>query len=155
VENMPPQETSSAITSIVGSEITAVEQKMNSLLERGAQRSQELEEEQERENQAIRDATGEDVLNSPVPAWVLTDEEQKTFDSLRTRIQRLNQVQSFFRDDPELMQMVDSAIAKRTQAAQRRQTGITIGVALISLPAGWLLSAVSPVAAVTQLLGGK
>jgi hypothetical protein len=63
-----------------------------------------------------------------------------------------------FHHDPELMRLVDASIQKRVQAAkvraqQRRQTIFTIIVTVDSLTVGWLLSAVSPVSAVAQLVG--
>jgi hypothetical protein len=140
---------SSAITGIVGSAVGAIQQQISAILERGRARSKELEEERAREDEAA----GGNIAHEPILPWTLTPEEDATLTNLQTRVQRLNQVQSFFRDDPELMHLVDSAIAKRTQAASRRQTLIAVGVALASLVAGWLLSAVSPVSAVTQLFG--
>jgi hypothetical protein len=137
-------DTGLAIEGIVDGELASVRRKFDELYKRGKRRSDELLAKQKR-------GTGGGVRSAPVPLLTFTPEEQVAFDNLRTRVQRLNQVQTFFHDDPELMRMVDSAIANHTKAAQRRQSFLTVGVALVSLLAGWLLSAVSSVAAVGHL----
>lgn len=94
----------------------------------------------------------------------LTDDEKASMDRLQARAKRLRQMQKLFKDDPELMRIVDVTIGNQLKAAeerqqtqarlaQRRQTAFSVVFSVLSLIAGWLLSAVSPVSAVARLVG--
>jgi len=74
-------------------------------------------------------------------------QRQEAVKKIDASARRLRQVQKYFREDPELMHLVDASIAKNTRMMQRRQTIISTSIAVISLLVGWLLSAVSPVSA--------
>jgi hypothetical protein len=101
------------------------------------------------------------------PAAKRTPEEEAAAEAIRAlsnRMQNLQQVLGLFHRDPDLMRLVDTSIQKRMQgaekkqaaiarAAQRRQTIFTVVLAVISLAAGWLLSAISPVSTVAHLVG--
>jgi hypothetical protein len=82
-----------------------------------------------------------------------TDEEAAALRIIEVRAKELRQVESIVSADPELMTLVDASIAGiHVKAAQRRQSRTLIAVAILSLIAGWLLSAISPATAVVQLL---
>jgi hypothetical protein len=61
------------------------------------------------------------------------------------RAERLQQVQAWFSEDPALERFVETAIKGRVKAVTRRQTTITVIVAILSLDAGWLLNAYKPI----------
>jgi hypothetical protein len=71
--------------------------------------------------------------------------------SLDERIVRLTQMREWLHDDA-LRTMVDDVIGQQVKATARRQVVYSFIVGVISLIAGWLLSAVSPVAALANLL---
>jgi hypothetical protein len=81
-------------------------------------RSRVSDVERAREDEAAR-AASYNVLHEPTPLWSHSPKEGASLTSLQTSIQRLNQAQSFLREDPVLMHTVDAAIAKRAQVAQR------------------------------------
>ncbi len=69
--------------------------------------------------------------------------------ALDERIVRLTQMREWLRDDA-LRTMVDDVIGHHVKASERRQVIYSVIVGVVSLLAGWLLSAVSPV---STLLG--
>lgn len=71
--------------------------------------------------------------------------------SLDERITRLTQMREWLQDDT-LRTMVDDVIGQQVRAAARRQVAYSFIVGVISLVAGWLLSAISPVATLANLL---
>lgn len=71
--------------------------------------------------------------------------------SLDERIVRLTQMREWLRDDT-LRTMIDDVIGQQVRATAQRQLVYSFVVGVISLIAGWLLSAVSPVATLTNLL---
>jgi len=73
--------------------------------------------------QAVRPATGIAVLDGD--------------------IERLRQIREWLQDD-RLRALVDNAIGQQTRASERRQATWSTMIALVSLLAGWGLSAVSP-----------
>jgi hypothetical protein len=82
-----------------------------------------------------------------------TDEEKAALQAIEDQAKELRQVERIVSADPDLMTLVDAAITGiHVQAAQRRQTRTLIAVAVLSLIAGWLLSAISPATALMQLL---
>jgi hypothetical protein len=76
---------------------------------------------------------------------------------LQTRMSFLVDLRQKLDDDPELFNFVDSMIANQVKAAERRQRRysaiVTTGLSVVSLIAGWLLSAISPAATVAHILG--
>ncbi len=70
---------------------------------------------------------------------------------LDDRIVRLQQIRDWLRDD-KLKAMIDDVIGKQVAKSERRQVAYSVTVGALSLLAGWLLSAISPVSALTQLL---
>jgi hypothetical protein len=71
--------------------------------------------------------------------------------SLDERIARLTQMREWLQDDA-LRVMVDDAIGRQVKLIARRQVAFSFTVGVTSLIVGWLLSAVSPVATLTNLL---
>lgn len=75
---------------------------------------------------------------------------------LRRRLLFLMSLRTQMEKDPELLRFIDGMIAQRVKAAERRQRtysiAVTVAVSVASLIAGWLLSAISPVSALTHLL---
>lgn len=71
--------------------------------------------------------------------------------SLDERIVRLTQMREWLRDDT-LRTMIDDVIGQQVRTTAQRQLVYSFVVGVISLIAGWLLSAVSPVATLTNLL---
>jgi hypothetical protein len=64
------------------------------------------------------------------------------------QITRLEQLRDWMTEDKAFAQLVDSMIGRQVQAAEARQTNraivITVVTSVLSLAAGWLLTAVSP-----------
>lgn len=69
---------------------------------------------------------------------------------LDERISRLTQIREWLGDDT-LRAMVDDVIGQQVKSAARRQVTFSFLIGVISLVVGWLLSAVSPVATLTNL----
>jgi hypothetical protein len=70
---------------------------------------------------------------------------------LDDRIVRLQQIRDWLKDD-KLKAMIDDVIGKQVAKSERRQVVYSVAVGVLSLMAGWLLSAISPVSALAQLL---
>jgi hypothetical protein len=70
---------------------------------------------------------------------------------LDERITQLQQMRDWLKDD-KLRAMMDDVIGKQVAKSERRQVTYSVAVGALSLLAGWLLSAVSPVSALAQLL---
>jgi hypothetical protein len=70
---------------------------------------------------------------------------------LDDRIAQLQQIRVWLKDE-KLKSMIDDAIGKQVARSERRQVAYSIAVGVLSLAAGWLLSAISPVSALAQLL---
>jgi hypothetical protein len=70
--------------------------------------------------------------------------------ALDERIVRLTQMREWLRDDA-LRTMVDDVIGHHVQASERRQVIYSLIVGVVSLAAGWLLSAISPVSTLVSL----
>jgi hypothetical protein len=70
---------------------------------------------------------------------------------LDNRIAQLQQIRVWLKDD-KLKSMIDDVIGKQVAKSERRQVVYSVAVGVLSLLAGWLLSAISPVAALAQLL---
>lgn len=87
-------------------------------------------------------------LASTVP--VLT---QGSVAALDMRIHRLEQLRTWMHDDPELGRLVDSTIGRQVHASERRQRVFSLALGIVTLAAGWLLSAVSPPGMVGRLFG--
>lgn len=68
------------------------------------------------------------------------------------RTEFLEDLRDHMQEDPELMRFVDSVIGQRVHASERQQTRLAIGLSVLSLVAGWLLSLVGTPANVAQLL---
>jgi hypothetical protein len=60
------------------------------------------------------------------------------------RIQQLQRVQSWMKQDPELMGVLDTFIGKQVKVVRRRQALVTLILSIVSLIVGWLLSALGP-----------
>lgn len=71
--------------------------------------------------------------------------------ALDERIVRLTQMREWLRDDA-LRTMVDDVIGHHVKSSERRQVVYSVIVGVVSLAAGWLLSAVSPVSTLFSLL---
>jgi hypothetical protein len=52
----------------------------------------------------------------------------------------------------KLKSMIDDAIGKQVARSERRQVAYSVIIGVLSLAAGWLLSAISPLSALAQLL---
>jgi hypothetical protein len=61
------------------------------------------------------------------------------------RTDRLARFDRWLREDPELAGVFDSVLKERVRAAARKQAVISAIVAILSLIAGWLLNAFSPI----------
>jgi hypothetical protein len=48
--------------------------------------------------------------------------------------------------------MIDDVIGKQVATSERRQVAYAVAIGALSLPSGWLLSAISPVSALAPLL---
>ena len=81
-----------------------------------------------------------------------TDEEKAALKVIEDRAKKLRQVERILNADPELMRLTEASIENLMKAIQRRQTRKLIAVAVVSLIAGWLLSAISPATILTQLV---
>jgi hypothetical protein len=67
------------------------------------------------------------------------------------RIAQLQQIRVWLKDD-KLKAMIDDVIGKQVAKSERRQVGYSVAIGALSLLAGWLLSAISPISALAQLL---
>jgi flagellar biogenesis protein FliO len=72
--------------------------------------------------------------------------------ALDQRIVRLEQLRSWMGEDPDLGRLIDTSIGSQVHASERRQRFFAGTLGIITLVAGWLLSAVSPPAALASLL---
>jgi hypothetical protein len=70
---------------------------------------------------------------------------------LDDRIAQLQQIRVWLQDD-KLKSMIDDVIGKQVAKSERRQVAYSVAIGALSLLAGWLLSAISPVSALTQLV---
>ena len=70
---------------------------------------------------------------------------------LDDRIVRLQQIRDWLKDD-KLKAMIDDVIGQQVAKSERRQVAYSVTVGALSLLAGWLLSTISPVSALAQLL---
>jgi hypothetical protein len=70
---------------------------------------------------------------------------------LDDRIAQLQQIRLWLKDE-KLKSMIDDAIGKQVARSERRQVIYSVTVGVLSLAAGWLLSAISPISALAQLL---
>jgi hypothetical protein len=70
---------------------------------------------------------------------------------LDDRIAQLQQIRVWLKDD-KLKSMIDDVIGKQVARSERRQVAYSVIVGVLSLVAGWLLSAISPLSTLTQLL---
>jgi hypothetical protein len=92
-------------------------------------------------------------VKKPSTRVAYTGEEKAALQVIEDQAKELRQVESIVSADPDLMTLVDASIGGiHVKAAQRRQTRTLIAVAALSLIIGWLLSAISPATALTQLL---
>jgi hypothetical protein len=67
---------------------------------------------------------------------------------LDERLTRLTQMRDWLRDDT-LRVMVDDVIGRQVRASERRQAVYSAVIGIVSLMAGWLLSAISPISLAT------
>ncbi|HEV8192332.1 MAG TPA: hypothetical protein VGP82_12765 [Ktedonobacterales bacterium] len=72
--------------------------------------------------------------------------------ALDQRIVRLEQLRSWMGEDPDLGRLIDTSIGSQVHASERRQRFFAGTLGVITLVAGWLLSAVSPPASLASLL---
>lgn len=134
----------STLAAILSAQAEAVDQQLQDLLapppifyskpEPGAPK--QGGEAQGDEEEGLREA---EVLKRRIDALIIAE--------LQARATRLQQVQQLLSDDPELLHVVDASIRNRVSAAARRQSLLSVAVAIISLIVGWLLSAISPLSA--------
>src|SRR5262249_472255 len=77
--------------------------------------------------------------------------------ALDQRIVRLEQLRTWMGEDPDLGRLIDTSIGSQVHASERRQRLFAGTLGVITLIAGWLLSAVSPPATLASLLhlGGQ
>jgi hypothetical protein len=80
-----------------------------------------------------------------------TEEERAALKVIEDRAKKLRQVERILNADPELMKLTEASIENLMTAVQRRQTRKLIAVAVVSLIAGWLISAISPATILAQL----
>jgi hypothetical protein len=81
-----------------------------------------------------------------------TGEEKAALKVIEDRAKKLRQVERILSADPELMKLTGAMMENQVKAIQRRQTRTLIAVAVVSLIAGWLLSAISPATVLAQLV---
>lgn len=136
------QRADSGIGAILASQLAAVDQHMRRILEHGALHHDEPAPRVAEES----DEEIEEGLHE-VSVFGLSDQEAAMIDTLQDRAKRLRQVQQLLTDDPELLHVVDASIRNRVGSAQRRQAMLSVVLAILSLIAGWLLSAISPLSA--------
>jgi hypothetical protein len=91
-------------------------------------------------------AASPEALPAPVPTIVRPNIAQ-----LNDRITQLQQMRDWLKDD-HLRAMMDGVIGQQVAKSERRQIFYTVVVSILSLVAGWLLSAISPILALAQLL---
>lgn len=72
--------------------------------------------------------------------------------ALDQRIVRLEQLRAWMGEDPDLGRLIDTSIGSQVRASERRQRFFAGALGVITLIAGWLLSAVSPPATLASLL---
>ncbi len=72
--------------------------------------------------------------------------------ALDQRIVRLEQLRTWMGEDPDLGRLIDTSIGSQVHASERRQRFFAGTLGVITLVAGWLLSAVSPPAALASFL---
>jgi hypothetical protein len=70
---------------------------------------------------------------------------------LDERITRLQQMRDWLKDET-LRTMIDDVIGRQVAKSERRQISYSVVVGILSLLAGWLLSAISPLSALAPLL---
>ncbi len=87
---------------------------------------------------------------APAPARPAPQASLASLDELA----RLTQIREWLEDDT-LRAMVDDVIGQQVKSAARRQVTFSFLIGVISLVVGWLLSAVSPVATLTNLFPGR
>jgi hypothetical protein len=162
----------SVLDAAIESELSAGEAQIDALFEIGQERAGvKTEPEPKKHSSGGRaNRVAERARNGHIRAEVdatmaaLTDEEKASLKLLQARTKRLRQLQTLFKDDPELMRIVDEMIGNQVKAAeqrqqaqahvaQRQQTVFSVAFSVLSLIVGWLLSAVSPVSAVAHLVG--
>lgn len=69
------------------------------------------------------------------------------------RLERLQQLQKWLQDDPEMLQTTVDKLTGKAEADRRKHVMVSVGAAGISIVTGWLLSAVSPATLLAQLAG--
>lgn len=137
----------------VDAEISAVGDQIGVILDAGSKRARRA-----------HGKVNPHVTAAPVARWLFTDEEKKQLNAFQGRVRRLQRLQKLLQEDPDLLQIVDHTLSKQIEAAemraiarakadQRRQTIISACAAVVSLIAGWLLSAISPVSTLAHLIG--
>jgi hypothetical protein len=77
-------------------------------------------------------------------AMVAVPGEPSSLAPLDKRLTRLTQMRDWLRDDT-LRVMVDDVIGRHVRASERRQAAYSAVIGIVSLMAGWLLSAISPI----------
>jgi hypothetical protein len=82
------------------------------------------------------------------PSIVAVPAQASSLGHLDERLTRLTQMRDWLRDD-SLRAMVDEAIGQQVRASERRQVAYSAVVGIVSLVAGWMLSAVSPISVAT------
>lgn len=75
-----------------------------------------------------------------------------TLGALDQRIVRLEQLRTWMGEDPDLGRLIDTSIGSQVHASERRQRLFAGTLGVITLVAGWLLSAVSPPATLATFL---
>jgi hypothetical protein len=83
-----------------------------------------------------------------IPATVAVPAKPASLAHLDERLTRLTQMRDWLRDE-SLRVMVDEAIGQQVHASERRQVAYSAAVGIVSLVAGWLLSAISPISVAT------
>ena len=81
-----------------------------------------------------------------------TNEEKAALKAIEDRAKKLRQVERILSADPELIKLTGAGIENQVKAVHRRQTRMLVAVSVVSLIVGWLLSAISPATALTQLV---
>jgi hypothetical protein len=137
IQTADAQIADSAIGAIISRELAAVARDVKALEKRAA-KSQDKSAKAGR-----RSKDGDEGLHEVE----ILPRELAAIAVLQDHANRLRQVQALLADDPELVRVVDVSIRNRVGAAQRKQAVISVALAILSLIAGWLLSAVTPLSA--------
>jgi LPXTG-motif cell wall-anchored protein len=89
------------------------------------------------------------VSTAPQPTTLLDQPKKALMDQ---RLSRLEQLQTWMGEDPELERFIDDTIGKHVRAVERRQRFLSVTFSVVGIVAGWLLSGFSTSAVLLRLI---